>query len=64
MKTLVALRHLAFEDPGLLAPMLQAQGWRVHHYDLGVDDLWKIDLAQVDLLTILGGPIGAKDDDR
>ena len=64
MKTLVALRHLAFEDLGLLAPMLQAQGWRVHYYDLGVDELWKIDLTQVDLLTILGGPIGAEEDDR
>ena len=64
MKTLVALRHLAFEDLGMLAPMLQAQGWRVHYYDLGVDELSKIDLAQVDLLTILGGPIGAEEDDR
>jgi GMP synthase (glutamine-hydrolysing) len=64
MKTLVALRHLAFEDLGLLAPMLQAHGWRVHYYDLGVDELWKIDLTQVDLLTILGGPIGAEEDDR
>ena len=64
MKTLVALRHLAFEDLGLLAPLMQAQGWRVHYYDLGVDELWKIDLSQVDLLVILGGPIGAEDDER
>ncbi|MBA4175369.1 MAG: glutamine amidotransferase [Leptothrix sp. (in: Bacteria)] len=64
MKTLVALRHLAFEDLGLLEPLLRAQGWRVHYYDLGVDELWKLDLDQVDLLVILGGPIGAEEDER
>jgi GMP synthase (glutamine-hydrolysing) len=62
LKTCVALRHLAFEDLGLLAPLLQSMGWRIHYYDLGVDELWKIDLSQVDLLVILGGPIGAEDD--
>lgn len=64
MKTLVALRHLAFENLGLLAPLLQAQGWRIHYYDLGVDELWKLDLSQVDLLAVLGGPIGAEEDER
>jgi GMP synthase (glutamine-hydrolysing) len=64
MKTLVALRHLAFEDLGLLEPLLKAKGWRIHYYDLGVDELWKIDLSQVDLLTVLGGPIGAEEDSR
>lgn len=64
MKTLVALRHLAFEDLGLLAPLMQARGWRIHYYDVGVDELWTLDLNQVDLLVILGGPIGAEDDER
>ncbi len=64
MKTLVALRHLAFEDLGLLAPLLQDQGWRIHYYDLGVDELWRLDLGQVDLLVVLGGPIGAEEDER
>lgn len=64
MKTLVALRHLAFEDLGLLGPLLRAQGWRVHYYDLGVDELWRLDLSQVDMLVVLGGPIGAEEDER
>jgi GMP synthase (glutamine-hydrolysing) len=64
MKTLVALRHLIFEDLGLLEPMLKAKGWRIHYYDLGVDELWKIDLPQVDLLAVLGGPISAEEDNR
>ncbi len=64
MKSLVALRHLAFEDLGLLDPMLRDRGWRIHYYDVGVNELWKLDLAQVGLLVILGGPIGAEEDER
>lgn len=64
MGTAVALRHLAFEDLGLIEPWLRARGWRVHYYDVGVDELWKLDLDPVDLLVVLGGPIGAEDDAR
>ena len=64
MKTLLALRHLAFEDLGLLAPLLQAEGWAIRYHDVGVDNWSAIDLAQVDLLVVLGGPIGAQEDDR
>jgi len=64
MKTAVALRHLAFEDLGLLEPWLRSRGWRIHYYDMGVDELWTLDLNQVDVLFVLGGPINAEDDDR
>jgi GMP synthase (glutamine-hydrolysing) len=63
VKTLVALRHLAFEDLGLLAPLLAGLGWRIRYHDVGVDPLDGLDLGQVDLLAVLGGPIGAEDDD-
>ncbi len=62
MKTAVAIRHLAFENLGLIEPWLQRRGWRTVTYDAGVDDLRQIDLAMVDLLVVLGGPIGAYDD--
>jgi GMP synthase (glutamine-hydrolysing) len=62
MKTCVALRHLAFEDLGLLEPWLKSKGWRITYFDLGIDELSKLDLSKVDLLVILGGPIGAEDD--
>lgn len=62
MKTAVAIRHIAFEDLGELDPWLKRRGWRVVTYDAGVDELWKIDLGQIDLLVVLGGPIGAYDD--
>ena len=62
MKTAVAIRHLAFEDLGMIEPWLKRRGWQIITCDAGVDDLRKIDLAQVDLLVVLGGPIGAFDD--
>lgn len=64
MRTALALRHLAFEDLGLIEPWLKRHGWQVVYYDVGVDELWKIDLVQVDLLVVLGGPIGAHEEDR
>lgn len=64
MEVAVALRHLAFEDLGLIEPWLRERGWRVHYYDVGVDELWKLDLDPVDLLVVLGGPIGAQEDAR
>lgn len=64
MKTALALRHLAFEDLGLLEPLLRECGWQVATHDVGVEPLERIDLAAVDLLVVLGGPIGAEDDAR
>ncbi len=62
MKTALAVRHLAFEDLGLAQAWLERRGWRVQYHDAGVDDIDGIDLDQVDLLAVLGGPIGAEDD--
>ena len=62
MKSAVAIRHLLFEDLGMLGPLLDEQGFRTYYCDAGVDDLSKIDFDNVDLLVVLGGPIGAEDD--
>jgi GMP synthase (glutamine-hydrolysing) len=61
-KTVVALRHLAFEDLGLIEPFLIQRGWRVRYCDVGVDDLHATEIRNADLLAVLGGPIGAEDD--
>lgn len=55
------LRHLAFEDLGLLSDILAEQGYRVgyHEAPAGLADL---DLVEPDLVIVLGGPIGACDD--
>lgn len=62
MKTALALRHLAFEDLGLLAPLLRERGFEVRYHEAGVDDFAAIDLDAVDLLIVLGGPISVEDE--
>ncbi len=64
MKTAVAIRHVPFEDLGLLEPMLRARGYRLHYYEAGSDEIWTIDSNAVDLLVVLGGPMGADQTDR
>lgn len=64
MKTALALRHLAFEDLGLIEPLLRQRGFEVRYLEAGVDDFATVDLAAVDLLVVLGGPISVEDEDR
>lgn len=56
-KSAVAIRHVAFEDLGLLGPLLTARGFSVRYLEAGLDDLAEAEHA--DLLIVLGGPIGA-----
>ena len=65
--TVLAIRHLAFEDLGLLAPALRARGFdRFVTLDAGVDALDEASIGPqvdaADLVIVLGGPIGAYDD--
>jgi GMP synthase (glutamine-hydrolysing) len=53
----VALRHVAFEDLGILEPLLRQRGYKVSYLEAGVDALTPAAIA--DLLVVLGGPIGA-----
>src|SRR5262249_34863955 len=62
-KSAVALRHVAFEDVGLLAPILQSAGWQISYRDAPVDDLSDFSIERSDLLIVLGGPIGVYDTD-
>lgn len=63
MKTLVAIRHVSFEHLGILEPLLVRNGYKIYYYDVGVHELWTIDNKNIDLLVILGAPIGAFDDE-
>jgi hypothetical protein len=38
-RSAVALRHVAFEDLGLLAPIMEREGWNVSFCEAPVDDL-------------------------
>lgn len=60
-RTAVAIRHVAFEDLGLLSAILDRAGWSVSYCDASVNDLAHRSIADADLLVVLGGPIGAYD---
>ena len=62
--TAVAIRHIAFEGLGIIEPVLRKAGYTPHVCDAGTDDLGNIDPIRTDLLVVLGGPIGAYEDDR
>ena len=63
MKNAIAIRHLHFEDLGTLAPILEGAGYQVRYLDVCVEDLAALNPAESDLLVVLGGPIGAYEDD-
>lgn len=54
----LALRHVAFEDLGLLEPLLARRGHTVQYLDVPVTPLAGVDPLAADLLVVLGGPIG------
>ncbi|MFV0253207.1 MAG: glutamine amidotransferase [Beutenbergiaceae bacterium] len=59
--TAIVLRHLLFEDLGLLHDLLNARGYRIRYLDAGIDDVSAQVLAEAELVVILGGPIGVYD---
>ncbi len=63
-KTALAIRHLAFEDLGLIHPLLAERGYSVRYLDAGIDEIDEAAVGAADLLVVLGGPIGANDEDR
>ncbi len=63
MKSAVAIRHVGFEDLGAFAPALRAAGYQVHYWDTGEQELWTLEPVKTDLLIVLGGPIGAYEDE-
>jgi GMP synthase (glutamine-hydrolysing) len=54
----IALRHVAFEDMGLLAPLMEREGWNISFCEAAVDDLTHRSIRNADLVVVLGGPIG------
>ena len=57
----IVLRHVAFEDLGLLAPALARAGWDYDILEAATADLTQSKIADADLLIVLGGPIGVGD---
>ena len=59
--SVLVLRHLAFEDLGILESVLIEQGDQVRYLDIGVDPIDAEAIVAADLLVVLGGPIGVGD---
>jgi GMP synthase (glutamine-hydrolysing) len=53
-----------FEDLGAFETELEAAGYALSYVEAGVDDFDAIDPGAADLLIVLGGPIGAYEEDR
>lgn len=58
MRTAIALRHVHFEDLGLIDPVLVHHGYRVRYLTPGIDPVEIQQLVDADLVIVLGGPIG------
>src|SRR4029077_62866 len=62
-KACLAVRHVAFEDLGLLGPLVSERGYAVHYHDAGIDRFDGDTLIAPDLVIVLGGPIGVYEAD-
>lgn len=67
-KVVNVIRHLAFEDLGSFASVLQSNNYQINYYEAAdfaseASDLLNIDSLSEDLLIILGGPISVNDRD-
>lgn len=62
-KTVLALRHVHFEDLGTFAETLADSGFRIEYADAVMEDFSRVSPLQPDLVVILGGPVGVYEDD-
>jgi GMP synthase (glutamine-hydrolysing) len=60
----LAVRHVLFEDLGILEPLLAEHGYEVAYAEAGVDELTPEAALAPELLIVLGGPIGVGDGER
>ncbi len=60
--SVAVIRHVPFEDAGLLGPLLTDRGYETQVLDAGIDQL-RGPALDADLLVVLGGPIGVGDGD-
>ncbi|MGO8917000.1 MAG: glutamine amidotransferase [Stellaceae bacterium] len=63
-RTVVAIRHVAYQDLGAFEEMLRARGFRVRYFDIGSGDLAAAELGEAELLVVLSGPLHAGDVDK
>ena len=64
MKSVLAIRHVHFEDLGVFAGVFSEAGYQIRYRDAGVDDLAAIDPLSAEIVVLLGAPIGANEEDK
>jgi GMP synthase (glutamine-hydrolysing) len=64
MSECIAIRHVAFEDVGLMSSLLAARGVTLRYLDAGIDAFDPAQIAATDLVIVLGGPIGVYEEDQ
>lgn len=57
-REVLVIRHVALDDLGVLAPLLEQRGHTVRYVTAGVDAFDSVAMVDADLLVILGGPLG------
>lgn len=62
MKKALIIRHVPFEDFGILEPELVQMGFQLQYIEAPLTDFTQFNSEDYDLLIILGAPIGAFDD--
>ena len=63
MPTLLALRHVPFEDLGVLESWFETQGFAVQYVEVGQPGWEEPASDEAGLMVVLGGPIGVYDTD-
>lgn len=64
MSECIAIRHLAFEDVGLMSGLLAGRGLAPRYIDAGIDRFDAAQIAAARLVIVLGGPIGVYEKDQ
>jgi GMP synthase (glutamine-hydrolysing) len=59
LPSVIAIRHIAFEDLGSFESVLKARGYAIRYVDAATDDLVALPHDLPEPLFVLGGPIGA-----
>ena len=64
MRKALAIRHVDFEHLGSLEHLLTQRGFQIQYWDAGIHEISLIEASSPDLLVVLGGPIGAYEEDH
>ena len=62
-KTAYVVRHIHFENAGILEPLLIERGFTLEYIEAPLADFNQYDATKADLVVVCGAPIGAYDEE-